>query len=124
VKRGFTLLEILIALILFTAGVVAIAGALSGALIGSADAENTTVAMNLAKARMEEIRNLGFAAIVNEPRGDIDIDRDGVSDFPGFQRETIVTTAETDLTEVEVAVYWTVKGDEVSLSLATYISAN
>jgi len=118
VKRGFTLLEILIALVLFAAGVVAIVGLFSTGIIGSVDAENTTVAMNLAQARMEEIRNLDFdTGIINEAKAD-------VTDFPGFQREVTVTEPETELKLVTVTVYWTLKGGEVDVPLTTYISKN
>jgi prepilin-type N-terminal cleavage/methylation domain-containing protein len=119
-KSGFTLLEILITLIILTLGVVVLAGLFSNGLVGSTDAENTTIAMNLAQRRMEEIRNLGFPNIEDEPKDD-------VSGFSGFQREVAVTDppgdpTTDDLKKVTVTVYWTYKADEVDVSLATYIS--
>ena len=121
-KKGFTLLEILIALIIITLGAVVIVGLFNTGLISSLDAEKTTIAMNLAQRRMEEIRNLGFANIADEAKA-------GVSGFAGFQREVEVNdpagapTAD-DLKEITVTVYWTYKGDEVNISLMTYISRN
>lgn len=117
-NHGFTLLEILIALILFTVGVIAIAGLFGTGLASSFDTENTIIAINLAQRRMEEIRNLDFdTQIVNEVKADVD-------GFPGFQREVLVTQPESDLTEVTVNVYWTFKGDEISAPLQSYISKN
>ena len=53
---GFTLLEILIALVLFTVGVVVVVGLFGDGLLSSSDAESTTIAMNLAQKKMEEMR--------------------------------------------------------------------
>ncbi len=121
-KSGFTLLEILIALIIFTLGIVVVAGLFSTGLINSLDTENTTIAMNLAQRRMEEIRNLGFANIADEAKAD-------VTGFAGFQREVEVDDppgdpTTDDLKEITVTVYWIYKGEEVDVSLATYISGN
>ena len=117
-KSGFTLLEILITLIIFVLGVVAITGLFGTGLVSSADAEDTAIAMNLAQRRMEEIRNLDFdTGIVSEAKA-------AVNDFPRFQREVVVTEPETDLKQVVVTAYWAFKNDEVSVSLETYISKN
>lgn len=116
-EYGFTLLEVLIAVLLFAVGVIAIVALFSTGLISSADAESTTIAMNLARARMEEIKNKDFTLMNNEAKGTI-------GGFPGFQREVLVTTALADLKQVTVNVYWTFKGGETDVSLITYISKN
>ncbi len=117
-KCGFTLLEILLTLIVFTVGVMAVLGLFSTSLAASLDAENTAIALNLSQKRLEEIRNLDFdTGIVNEAKA-------GVSGFAGFEREVAVTTAQTDLKQVTVTTYWTSKANEVSVPLVTYISRN
>ncbi len=116
-KSGFTLLEVLIALLVFTSGVIVMMGLFSRGLVSAADAEDTTIAMNLAQRRMEEIKNLDFTGIVSEAKAP-------VSGFPGFQREVAVTAPETDLKQVTVTVSWTFKDDEISVPLVTYISRN
>lgn len=121
-KSGFTLLEVLIALILFTVGVIAVAGFFSSGLFASSDAENTAIAMNLAQRRMEEIKNFTFANVVDEAKA-------AVSGFTGFEREVTVSDPSgaptiADLKDVTVTVYWDVKADEVSVSLRTLISRN
>jgi len=117
-NQGFTLLEVLIALIILTAGVVVIIGLFSSGLVSSVDAERTTVAMNLAQRKMERIRNSDFdTGIVNEAKATVD-------GFPVFQREVVVTEPETDLKQVRVNVYWSYKGGEITVPLVTYISKN
>ena len=116
--KGFTLLEILISLVIVTVSIVFISGAFSSSMVGSVDAEKTTVAMNLAQRRMEEMRNLDFdTGIIAEAKAD-------VSGFSGFQREVSVSEPQTDLKQVTVTVYWTYKGDEISVPLVVYISKN
>jgi Tfp pilus assembly protein PilV len=117
-KRAFTLLEILVALVILTTGIITIVGLFSASLVSSVDAENTDIAMNLAQARMEEIRNLDFdTGIVNEARA-------AVSGFAGFEREVVVATPETDLKQVTVNVFWSYKSSEITVPLVTYISKN
>jgi type IV pilus assembly protein PilV len=117
-KRGFALLEILLALLLFSAGLVAIAGLYGTALDSGQDAEQTSIAVNLAQKRMEEIRNLSYASIVNESKTAL------VSPFTAYSRS--VTAAElmnpVGLKQVTVTVYWNIKGRETSISLVTYVS--
>jgi len=115
---GFSLLEILIAAMIFTVGVIVIAGLFYNVLTGSSDAENTSVAINLCQRRIEEYRNLDFdAGVVSEARAD-------VTDFTQFEREVVVTEPETDLKLVTITTYWSFRGDDVSASLSTYISRN
>ena len=116
-NNGFTLLEILLTLALFGAGVVGIAGLFGYALDSSLDAEYTEVAMNLAQARMEEVRNIAYASITDEAKAQ-------VAGFPLFQRQVGVTEPLTDLRQVTVTVYWQFKGKEVNEQLVTYVSKN
>ncbi len=116
-KKGFTLLEILLTLVLFAAGVVGIAGLFGYALDGSLDAEYTEIAVNLAQARMEEVRNITYASIADEAKAQ-------VAGFLLFQRQVGVTEPLADLKQVTVTVYWQFKGKEVNEQLVTYVSKN
>ena len=80
--RGFTLLEILISLVILAVSVVAILGLFASTLAGSSDAENTTIAMNLAQRRMEEMRNLDFdTGIDDEDKEDVIRMHDSVDEY-------------------------------------------
>lgn len=116
-NKGFTLLEVLLAVVLLVFGVIVVAGLFANAFIASSDAENTAIAMNLAQKRLEEVGNINYASIADESKAP-------VSDFSGFQRQVAVTEPLADLKQVTVTVYWTSKGSEASLPLVTYISKN
>jgi prepilin-type N-terminal cleavage/methylation domain-containing protein len=117
-RDGFTLLEVLIAIVLFVLGVIFLAGSFSNAFVSSIDPEKTGIAMTLAEKRIEEIRNLNFdSGIIDEAKAD-------VPGFTGFQRSVAVATVQTDLKQVTVNVYWAYKDGEITTSLVTYISKN
>lgn len=116
-KRGFTLLEVLIAVVLFTVGAVVIIGLFGRGFAGSLNIEKDTVAANLAQQKMEEIRNLALGSIADEAKAD-------VADFAGFQMQVEEDTIETNLKQVTVTVYWTSKGNEISVPLTTYITSD
>jgi prepilin-type N-terminal cleavage/methylation domain-containing protein len=116
-KAGFTLLEILLTLVLFGMGVVGIAGLFGSVLDSSLDAEYTETAMNLAQARMEQIRNFAYGSIPSDSKAQ-------VAGFPLFQRQVSVTESPIDLKQVTVTVYWQFKNREVSEQLVTYVSKN
>jgi type II secretion system protein I len=116
-RRGFTLLEILITLMLFSVGVIAVIGLFSNAMSAGSDAENTAMAMNLVQERLEEYRNKDYLSVVNEAKA-------AVSAYPLFQRQVTVTESPTDLKRIRVDVYWTVPGGETSVFAETYVSKN
>lgn len=117
-NKAFSLLEILVALFIFTVGVVAVVRLFGEGLAVSVDAENTSIASILSRQRLEELRNLDFdTGVVSEAKAD-------VAGFTGFQRQVTVTTPQTDLKQVTVTTYWTAKGGEVSTPLTTYLSRN
>lgn len=114
-EKGFTLLEVLMAVLLVTIGIVTLSGAFSVGLFASGNSESLLLATHLAQEKMEEIRNKSYASITNESRA-------AVSGFSSFEREVVVSTPLTDLKQVSVNVYWDNKDDELDTSLVTYVS--
>lgn len=113
--KGFTLLELLLTILLFTASFVALSETLTTGLLATGDNEGSLIATELAHEKMEEIKNKTYSAVTNETKA-------AVSGFSSFQREVVVTTPQTDLKQVSVTVYWFNKSDELSVGLATYVS--
>src|SRR3989338_6736513 len=108
-KKGFTLLEVLLTIILIVTGSVLLLQALATGLFSSGENETELVAINLAQEKMEELRNNNYANIINEAKA-------AVPGFTVFQREVVVTTPQVGLKEVSVSVYWFTKADELNVS--------
>ena len=113
-KSGFTLLETLIAILLLSIGATALIWAFSAGLFASTDADNVDLALNVAQAKMEEIKNTAYSSIVSVAKAA----SPGVS---GFQQSVNMTVLYTGLKQVDVTVYWSPQGVETNVSLSTYI---
>ena len=115
-KAGFTLVEAMIAAVILTVGVIAIIWALNAGIFAVSDAENVKLALNLAQAKMEEVKGSTYANILGQAKA-------VVPGWGAFQQQVAVTTVQTDLKQVVVTVYWTTKGSETNISLTT-LAAN
>jgi prepilin-type N-terminal cleavage/methylation domain-containing protein len=113
-KRGFTLLEILISLIILATGVLAIAWAFGEGIFATSDVENTERALNIAQAKMEEVKKTQFADL-----GDSGPTPD--PDFPAFSASVNVAEGQ-DPMQVDVTVTWSAKGGQASLTLTTLVA--
>ena len=113
-KKGFTLLEILLSTVVFSAGMVVILWAFSTGIFASSDVENIDLALNIAQAKMEELKNTPFAGLADSgPTAD--------ADFPRFS--TTVNVAEgQDPMQVDVTIAWSVKGSQTSVTLTTLVA--
>ena len=112
-RNGFTLLEIIITIVILSVGLLVLSQAFSTGMLASTDAENVDLALNIAQAEMEEIRNTSFSGIgSSEPTSD--------PNFPNFT--TTVTVTGTDPKEVNVSVAWNVQAGSTSISLTTFIA--
>ena len=117
-KVGFTLLEVMLALILLATGTVACIELMQRGQAGAADGENVLIATHLVQRRLEELRNTAYGSLANESKASVA----SPSGYTRFSREVTVTTPYTDLKQVVVTVYWNAPGGETSLSLRTYRS--
>ena len=106
----------MIAAVIFTVAIISIVWALSAGIFAVSDLENVKAALNLAQAKMEEVKGTAYAGILNQPKA-------GVPGFASFQQQVAVTTVQTDLKQVVVTVYWTAKGSETNIILTT-LAAN
>lgn len=58
--RGFTLLEILVALVLLALGLLSVAGLMAGIMQGNSFSSKVTTATTLAQDKLEDIQKLGY----------------------------------------------------------------
>ena len=113
-KKGFSLLEILIALVLFAVGMLAIGGMQIGSIKGNSFSQEVTQATVLSQDKLEELRKMDFDDS-NLSSGHHD---EGVLSGTGFSRTYYVTDTSPTLKAVTVTVTWTEEIDH-SVSLST-----
>lgn len=113
-KRGFTLLEVLITLVVITGGMMALLMAFSLVTGASRGAEEEGIAVNIAAAKMEELYNTSYADLV-------DSTSDSSAMFSGLSGYTVkvTTTKPEDPARVTVTVSWPAKGGTASVELIT-----
>ncbi len=112
--KGFTLLEVLIATIILTVGMIAILWAFNTGLFATTDVENVDLALNIAQAKMEQIKNTPFASLADSgPTAD--------SNFPNFNLTVNVAEGQNPM-QIDVTVAWQVKGGQTSITLTTLVA--
>lgn len=112
--KGFTLLEVLIALIILTIAVTTLIWAFSSGIYAATDIENVDLALNIAQSNMEEIKNTPFANLQDYgPAAD--------QNFANFNVSVNVAEGQNPM-QVDVTVAWQVKGSQTSISLTTLIT--
>ena len=114
-SKGFSILEVLIALLIFVVGVVGITKAFNTGLFASTDSENVNLALNIAQAKMEEIKNTPFEDLSDSgPTTDIN--------FTNFSLSVNVAEGQNPM-QVDVSVAWSVKGQPVDITLTTLLAS-
>lgn len=104
-EKGFTLLEILIALTIFSVGVMAIAQMLLSSIRGNAAANRLTKATFLAEQKLEEVLATSFDDITsaNFPTDDYNT----ITNYAEFKRVVSITTNSANIFKsITVTVYW------------------
>ena len=113
-KRGFTLLEVIVAMALFAAGIVAVSRLFSGSLRLSAGARDASAGAIYARQRMEE------ALLAPDPAEGVERGSFG----EGYRWEVVTSFAPTeeeepfDVIRFRVTVTWDDGGEERATDLA------
>jgi len=114
-RKGFTLLEMLISIVVLTVGIVALVRMFNVGVFAVVEMEKEAVALNLARAKVEEVKDMSFGDIGDEARA-------AIFGFSGFEQEVVVSLVDTNLKQVDVTVYWTTKVQELSVTLTTLVA--
>jgi type II secretion system protein I len=123
-RAGFTLVEVLAALLFLAIAIPAIMGAISASSRSSEAAERTVIATQLAENQLSQLvvdqsNTTGGTTSSNSgsDRGDFG------QDYPGYRWEMKQEpwTSAADLTQYTVQVFFSVKGQERSVELSTLI---
>ena len=117
-KAGFTLIELMIAVILLVGGIASATFIFSRGIFATTDVEAYEQAVALAQERLENLRGTAFASVASETKA-------AVSGWAGFSRTVTVSQpagTNSDFKQVVVTVYWTPGDTEVSTALTTYLA--
>lgn len=111
---GFTILEVLIAALLVSIGMIALMEAMNRGVFGIGEVENYTLALSLTQEKMEQIQDTAYGSIGSSAKAD-------VNGYSEFEQAVTVTTPETDLKQIVVTTYWDTPSGENSVTLTTYL---
>ncbi len=114
-KKGFTLLEILVAMTLLTTALLGMAGLTAALTQGNTFSNRLTVASTLAQDRLENLTNLGYG---NTAVADTTVTEDynSIPNFPWYKR---ITTTDVDnptagMKTLTVTVFWAADAHSVA----------
>lgn len=116
-KKGFTLIEVLLATTLVILGVLAVVNAMAAGLYTDSSVEGQVVALNLAQEEMETLKNTPYVNLSASPMTAL------TGNFANYSRQVVLTTISTNLTEVTVNVSWNLGLMNSSVSLTTLLVA-
>jgi len=133
-QRGLSLIEAMLAVVVLMIGVLVAVDLFPAALKISKNAEQATIAANLAQSKIEEMFSLGYDNIsVGTVEAKHRLSSDSANPFYNFQRQTdtsfvngnlAYSAAPTGLKKITVTVYWVTPhlGVEKSLPISVLIS--
>ncbi len=118
---GFTLIEVLIAIVILSVGLLGMASLTVGIIKGNKTSNNFTMAATCAQDKLEDFQRLGYSGI---PATDTTVTEDynSMTGYGEFKRVTLTTvdSPEANMKTVTVTVYW--DSDAHSLVLNTILS--
>ena len=116
-EGGFSLIEVMVALLLLLIGISGILTIQLSSMKASAYSRHATEAIILAEDKMEELMTISAATIAD---GNDTVDSQGVDDVAGFYERSWVVEPTGPLNTITVQVSWDEKGTEPhSISFAT-----
>ena len=113
-KRGFTLAEVLVTLVIITGGMAALLMAFGAALGVSRNVEEEATAINIANAVMEQVKDTTYQSLQGYTADASTI----FSGLTGYTM-TVTTTKPSNPAQVNVSVSWLAKGGTAGITLTT-----
>ena len=120
-NRGFTLLEVLIATIILTVGVVVLVWAFSVGMFASTETEDVELALGIAQAKLEAIYG-ATGGVADEVLHDVANDGFIGDIYTDKNFQVKVETDDDNPEQVDVTVYWDTKGGQTSITITTLVA--
>ena len=122
-RNGFTLIEVLIAMVILSVGLLGTAGLTTGIIRGNFFSKNITSATVIAQTQLEAVQNSGYtnANTTNFPSSAASVSIGGVN----FSRTTTITdnSPATNMKTISVSVTWNEAANAAkSVSLQTILA--
>jgi len=118
---GFTLIEVLVAMVILSVGLLGMASLSIGIIKGNAFSKEISSATTCAREKLEEVEQLGFAGA---PTANTTVTEahNSITEYPDYKRETItaVNTPATDMKTITITVYW--DSDSHQVQLKTFLA--
>jgi type IV pilus assembly protein PilV len=118
IEEGFTLIEIMIALVVMSIGLTALAAVQISAIRGNAFSKRMTTAVSIADEKIEQLKSSPYANILSEPS--IQITQSNMN----FTMQVTVTANSPlpNSKKVEVVVTWSEGSKSHSVPITTIVS--
>ena len=99
-NNGFTLIEVLIAMVILSIGLLGTAALITGIIKGNKVSNRITTATTLAQDKIEEIKSMEYINVAEEPLSII-------TDYPLYKRKVVIPPPPgTGMKTVTVTVSW------------------
>lgn len=124
-KKGFSLVEFMIAIAILSIGLLSLVGLQSTAIRGNLTSKNMTSAILLAEKKMEEFKNTSFTSLNNGTFNDPSNPLTSTGGTGGiFNRSWTISTysGSTYMKQITINITWTEGGLSKATSLDTIIS--
>ena len=118
--KGFSLIELMIAVVILALAIVGIFHAYSVGFMGMADSRDRTVATNIAQEKMESIKNIPFSDIDNYIINNNGSTKEISGKIFTINIESEAYEGNEDLKEITIKVSWDSDGKEVELKTLIY----
>jgi prepilin-type N-terminal cleavage/methylation domain-containing protein len=122
-SNGFTLIEVMIAIFIFTVALLGVAGMAATVINGNAFSKEITTATILAQDKMEELENLGYSGMPSSDTTTTE-DYNSITDYPIYKRVTDVDvdSPAAGMKTIEVKVEFPWKGVAHNVTLKTLMA--
>lgn len=115
-ENGFTLIEVLIAIVILSVGLLGMAALTVGIINGNKFSNDLTTATTLAQDKMEDIRRLGYSRTPATTTTDTE-DYSAITGYAAYKRVTVTTvdSPAVGMKAITVTTYWDSDGHSVEL---------